>query len=221
LAVRHLRPEDLPELPLSLLLLDDEEALLSLPALLLLGEDTALDLVAVPFSLLLPDDPEYDLVTVVFRLSEELCRVFPGVLLPLPLFPDGLCDLTAVPLPLSAAGALLLAGLPEGFTVVSRLVPEVLPEEEFPSAETLPLPLLLRAVRPPATLLSELLSELLFEFLSGLLPLSGDLAVPEDVLLPDSGRYTFTVLPLTLVVLPERLPLSSRRTVVLLPVSRS
>lgn len=55
-----------------------------------------------------------------------------------------------------------------------------------------------------------------------LLPLTEDLVEVPPLLLFVPGRYTLTEFPLTLVVLPERLfVLSSRRTVALLPVSRS
>lgn len=91
---------------------------------------------------------------------------------------------------------LLLVVLSEDLTVALRFVVDVLPEL-VPSL-TLVLLLLLLTVPLPEVLLSELL------------PLFA------------SGRYTLTELPLTLVALPERLSLlSSLRTVVVLPVSRS
>ena len=62
---------------------------------------------------------------------------------------------------------------------------------------------------------------LLVFLLSELLLLTEDLLL-EDLLFSASGRYTLTELLLTLVALPERLLLlSSLRTVVFLPVSRS
>jgi len=86
---------------------------------------------------------------------------------------------------------LLLVVLSEDLTVASRFVVDVLPE-----------------LVPSLTLVLLLL--LLTVLLSELLPLFA------------SGRYTLTELPLTLVALPERLSLlSSLRTVVVLPVSRS
>lgn len=145
----------------------------------------------VPLSLLLLELEEFELWRVVVVL----------------LLPEELCDLTVVPLLLllERSGVtvvflvpdeLLLVVLSDDLTVASRFVVDVLPEL-VPSL-TLVLLLLLLTVPLPEVLLSELL------------PLFA------------SGRYTVTALPLTLVALPERLSLlSSLRTVVVLPVSRS
>jgi hypothetical protein len=246
----YLRPEDLPVLPLSLRLLEEEEELLPLedlledpeldltvlllllvvelggvtvlllpevlsedrpPELLLLPEELCDLTVVVPLLLLevepdgvtvlLLPEPDELLRVLVTELPEVLSEVLPPELL---LLPEELCDLTVVPL-------LLLVVELDGVTVLLLLVPEELFRVELSDDLTVSLrfvvderPLLL-TVPLPDVLLSELLP-----------PLTDDLP------LPASGRYTLTELPLTLVVPPERSPLlSSRRTVVLLPVSRS
>lgn len=262
----YLRPEDLPERLLSLLLLSEEPLLdrtVLLPllleellrvvftALLLLPEGMELDL-TVLLSLLFLEERELDLVEVVFVLSDELrCGLTVALLL---LFPGELCeDRTVVLLLLLperllsllllleedvallleeepepdltvllslllpeerefdlagvAFSLLLLAGLSEDLSVASRFVEDVLVRETVPLEDRVALSLFL--IVPLSVFL-----------LVELLPLTEDLVV-ELLPLFASGRYTFTVLLLTFVALPERLVLlSKRRTVAVLPVSR-
>jgi len=192
----HLRPEDLPDLLLLLLLLVDEV----LVALLFLLDELELDL-TVELWLLLPVELECERVVVAFLLPEELSDLTVVLLLLL-------VERSGVTVLLRVLGELFLVELSDDLTVELRFVD--VPLREVVPSVTLVLLLLLLTVPLPVVV-----------FLSVLLPLTEDLVF---VVLPlfASGRYTLTELPLTLVALPERLLLlSSRRTVAFLPVSRS
>ena len=187
------------------------------------------------FSLLLPDDAAFlPLLRVVFRLTveerlEEELFLW-GFTVLLLLLEGVLCGVTEELL-------LLLLELFSGFTVLLRLLEEVLcgvTEEllllllELFSGLTVLLLLLEGVLCGVTEELLLLLLELFSGFTVELLLLEGVLCgVTEELLLLlvellplfASGRYTVTVLPRTVVALPERLyELSSLCTVTFRPV---
>jgi hypothetical protein len=186
----------------------------------LLLVDSELDLtVELSLLLLLLVEPELERVVVASLLLEGLCdcELTAGLLLvdseldltvELLVLLVELCGVTVLLLVLDE---LLLVALSDDLTVALRSVEGVPVREPVPSEDLVASLLLLTVPDLVASLL------LLVE----LLPLTEDLVV-ELLSLFASGRYTLTVLSLILVALPERLLLlSSRRTVAVLPVSRS